>query len=337
MSNILITGGAGYIGSHVVKALLREGHLPVVYDNLDTGHRQAVKQVPFVPGDLSDATKLSQTLRSYSIDSVMHFAAHSQVGESARNPFKYFTNNVRGGLQLLEGMEEHGVRKIVFSSSAAVYGEPLIIPIPEDHPCLPGNPYGETKWILEKVLQAYHAWGKMDYISLRYFNAAGADPEGELGEDHSPETHLIPIGLKAALSSGSVPIFGSDYDTPDGTCIRDYIHVTDLADAHLLALARLNHGGPSGIYNLGNGNGHSVRQVLETIGRVTGRKLAALESPRRPGDPARLVASSEKIVRELGWTPRYPDLETIVDTAWQWHRSHPNGYNTENHAVRGKG
>ena len=337
MSNILVTGGAGYIGSHVVKALLRGGHQPVVYDSLYAGHRQAVKETPFVQADLSDSDRLRETLQSYSIHSVMHFAAHSQVGESVKNPFKYFTNNVKLGMQLIEVMNECGIRKIVFSSSAAVYGEPLKTPIPEDHPCLPTNPYGETKWILEKVLQAYHAGGRMDYISLRYFNAAGADPEGELGEDHSPETHLIPIGLKAALDGDSLPIFGSDYDTPDGTCIRDYIHVSDLANAHLLALARLDEGGPSGIYNLGNGNGYSVREVIETIRRVTGRKLAAVESPRRPGDPARLVAGSEKIMEELGWAPRYPDLEAIVDTAWQWHRNHPNGYNTATQNVRGKG
>jgi UDP-glucose-4-epimerase GalE len=326
MSGILITGGAGYIGSHVLKALLREGHRPIVYDNLYAGHRQAVNGAVLIQGDLLDADKLRQTLQSYPVQSVMHFAAHSQVGESVQNPLKYFTNNVKGGLQLIEMMEECGIRRIVFSSSAAVYGEPLETPIPEDHPCLPTNPYGETKWILEKVLDAYHAAGKMDYISLRYFNAAGADPNGELGEDHTPETHLIPIGLKAALTGSSLPIFGTDYDTSDGTCIRDYIHVSDLAKAHLLALDRLEKGGNSRIYNLGNGNGYSVREVIETICRVTGRKIKAVESPRRPGDPARLVAGSDRIIRELGWAPGYPELETIVSTAWQWHRSHPNGF-----------
>ena len=328
MSSILVTGGAGYIGSHVVKELLRQGHQTIVYDNLQAGHRQAAGGAVFVHGDLADSEKLRQTFLSFSIHSVMHFAADSQVGESVKNPLKYFNNNVKNSLQMLEIMEESNIRKIVFSSSAAVYGEPSTVPIPEDHPCIPTNPYGETKWIFEKVLHAYHASGRLDYISLRYFNAAGADPEGELGEEHSPETHLIPIGLKGALSGAPLPIFGADYDTPDGTCIRDYIHVTDLALAHILALKKLEQGGNSGIYNLGNGNGYSVREVIDTVRKVTGKKVATVESPRRPGDPARLVASSEKIMRELGWTPKYPDLETIIETAWQWHQKHPNGYNT---------
>ncbi len=326
MSTILITGGAGYIGCHVVKEFLRQGHQAIVYDNLQTGHRKATQSTRFVEGDLADSKKLRESFQSYSINSVMHFAADCQVGESVENPSKYFNNNVKNSLKLLEIMVEFNVKKFVFSSSAAVYGEPKKIPIPEEHPCLPLNPYGETKWIFEKVLQRLHEAKKLDFISLRYFNAAGAHPDGEIGEDHSPETHLIPISILSAMNGRPIPIFGTDYETPDGTCIRDYIHVTDLARAHLLALERLESGGPSGIYNMGNGNGYSVKEVIETVREVTGMKADTIESPRRPGDPARLVASSAKIKRELGWNPEYPDLGTIVDTAWQWHRKHPKGY-----------
>jgi UDP-glucose 4-epimerase len=326
MSTILVTGGAGYIGSHVVKELLKKGHRPVVYDNLQTGHRKSVTSAPFVYGDLNDPEKLKETFRSYSVDSVMHFAADSLVGESVKNPLKYFINNVKNSLQLIEIMDLIKINKFVFSSSAAVYGEPREVPIREDHPCQPTNPYGETKWIFERVLHAYNQTGRIDYISLRYFNAAGADPSGELGEDHSNETHLIPIGLLAGLDEKPVSIFGTDYETPDGTCIRDYIHVTDLAQAHILALEKLEAGGKSGIYNLGNGNGYSVKEVIETMRKVTGRKILTIESERRPGDPARLVASSEKIKSELGWVPRFPDLETIVQTAWEWRRNHVRGY-----------
>ena len=326
MSTILVTGGAGYIGSHVVKELLSQGHQPIVFDNLQTGHRKAAKNAVFIEGDLSDARKLKETFQSYPIHAVMHFAAHSLVGESVLNPVKYFNNNVKNGLQLVEILGEFKLEKFVFSSSAAVYGEPKEIPISEEHPCAPTNPYGETKWIFEKVLQAFHDAGKLDFISLRYFNAAGADPKGELGEDHSAETHLIPLVIKAAMDGTSVPVYGKDYNTPDGTCVRDYIHVSDLANAHILALRKLKQGKISGIYNLGNGNGYSVREVIESVKKVTGRKVAVVDSPRRPGDPARLVASSEKIRKELGWIPRYPGLETIVETAWQWHRNYPKGY-----------
>ena len=326
MSTILVTGGAGYIGSHVVKQLHRQGHKPIIYDNLQTGHQKAAKDELFIEGDLSDRGRLSETFHSCPIEAVMHFAADCLVGESVKDPLKYFNNNVKNSLQLLEILEENNISKFVFSSSAAVYGEPKKIPIPEDHPCMPTNPYGETKWIFEKVLQNFQDLRKLNYISLRYFNAAGADPEGELGEDHSPETHLIPLVLKAALNGGFVPIYGTDYDTPDGTCIRDYIHVTDLAQAHILALNKLERGGVSGTYNLGNGNGYSVREVIETAKKVTGKDIVAVESSRRPGDPARLVASSEKIRKDLGWSPKFPDLETIIETAWKWHKIHPNGY-----------
>jgi UDP-glucose 4-epimerase len=309
--------------------LKRHGYEPIVYDNLQTGHREAVRNGSLVVADLADAETLKKTLRSHSVDSVMHFAADSLVGESVQNPRKYFNNNVRNGLQLLEILYELKIRKFIFSSSAAVYGEPDAIPIPEGHPCSPTNPYGETKWIFEKILEAFHALGKINYISLRYFNAAGADPDGDLGEDHAAETHLIPLVLKAALDNISVRIFGTDYDTADGTCIRDYIHVTDLAEAHILALKGLIAGKGSGVYNLGNGNGYSVKEVLKTAENVTGKKIKSYEAIRRPGDPARLVSSSDKIQRELGWSPKYPELTTIIQTAWEWHRRHPNGYKTQ--------
>jgi UDP-glucose 4-epimerase len=326
MSIILVTGGAGYIGSHVVQELLRRNYQPIVFDNLQTGHRNAAKDALLIEGDLSDQKKLKETFEFHPIDTVMHFAANCLVGESVQNPLKYFNNNVKNGLNLLEMMEAFKVRKFIFSSSAAVYGEPSSIPIEEDHPCLPTNPYGETKWIFEKALQAFHDGDKLDFISLRYFNAAGADRESRLGEDHSPETHLIPLVIQAALDRTSVPVFGTDYPTPDGTCVRDYIHVTDLAHAHILALRKLDQERISAIYNLGNENGFSVREVIEAVRSISGKEIVSVDSSRRPGDPARLVASSKKIREELGWIPRFPDLETIVETAWEWHRNHPKGY-----------
>ena len=312
----------------MVKELLREGYRPIVYDNLQTGHREAVKNALLIEGDLADSARLTDTFRSFPIQAVMHFSADCLVGESVKDPLKYFKNNVKNSIELLEAMEASGVRKIVFSSSAAVYGEPQKIPIPEDHVCAPTNPYGETKWIFERVLDTFSRSGKVDFVALRYFNAAGADPEGELGEDHAIETHLIPLALQAGMKGEAIPVFGTDYNTPDGTCIRDYIHVVDLAQAHLLALRSLLKSEHSGIYNLGNGNGYSVKEVIRTVEKISAKKIRSVESDRRPGDPARLVASSEKIRKELGWAPRYPDLETIVQTAWQWHRTHPQGYRT---------
>jgi len=326
MSFILVTGGAGYIGSHVVKELLRQGYQTLVIDNLQTGHREALRNTQLIEGDLADQKKLKRVFQDYPIKTVMHFAADCQVGESVQNPLKYFVNNVKNSIQLLEVMEEFKVKKMVFSSSAAVYGEPQEIPITEKHLCRPTNPYGETKLMFEEMLEASFRARKISYISLRYFNAAGADPEGNLGEDHSQETHLIPLVLKAASTGCPVHIFGTDYDTPDGTCIRDYIHVTDLAQAHILAFQKLEQSWESGLYNLGNGNGYSVREVIEVARKVTGEKITEVESPRRPGDPARLVASSVKIRSELGWIPKYQDLYSIVQTAWKWYRNHPNGY-----------
>ncbi len=323
---VLVTGGAGYIGSHVVKELIRRGYRAVVYDNLQTGHRQAVKNAPLIQADLADIAELTRAFQSYSIQAVMHFAADCLVNESMKDPLKFLNNNVRNGLHLLEAMNQFGVKKFVFSSSCAVYGEPIKVPIPEDHPCLPTNVYGETKWVFEKFLQAYHDAKKLDFIALRYFNAAGADPEGELGEDHQSETHLIPLAFKALLGGNRLSIYGTDYDTPDGTCVRDYIHVMDLAQAHILALERLLKGGEPAAYNLGNGNGYSVREVIAAAEKVSARKISFIEAPRRAGDPARLVGSSEKIRKELGWSPKYPKLESIVQSAWNWHRTHPNGY-----------
>ena len=323
---VLVTGGAGYIGSHAVQELTRSGYQPAVFDNLQTGHRKAVQNATFIQGDLADREKLRQIFHSYSIQAVMHFAADCLVNESMKDPLKYLHNNVRKGLYLLEMMDHFGVRKLVFSSSAAVYGEPREIPIPEDHPCLPTNVYGETKWIFEKYLEAYQTAGKIDFISLRYFNAAGADLGGKLGEDHPYETHLIPLALQAVLQGNPISIYGTDYDTPDGTCIRDYIHVTDLSRAHVLGLEKLASGKFSGVYNLGNGNGYSVREVLAMVEKVTGEKLKIIEAPRRLGDPARLVASAAKIRKELSWNPEFPQLEPIIQTAWNWHRTHPRGY-----------
>ncbi|RKO66948.1 UDP-glucose 4-epimerase GalE [Desulfofundulus salinus] len=328
--HILVTGGAGYIGSHTVQELLRAGYRVTVLDNLSRGH-MAVAQVldgaEFVWGDIADRELVVGLVRSRGIQAVLHFAALSLVGESMAEPSLYYHNNVVKGLSLLEAVREAEVPYFIFSSTAAVYGEPVQVPIEEDHPLAPTNPYGATKLAFEEALRWYGAAYGIKYVSLRYFNASGADPEGGLGEDHQPETHLIPLVLQAALGlRPEVTVFGTDYPTPDGTCIRDYIHVTDLAEAHVLALRALEGGLVSGAYNLGNERGYSVREVVEVARRVTGRDFPVVEGARRPGDPAVLVASSRRIREELGWRPRYGDLETIVRTAWEWHRRHPEGY-----------
>lgn len=325
--NVLVTGGAGYIGSHTVRELVKAGHRVVVLDNLLKGHKGSVPEVELVIGDTSDRALLDNLFDRYRVEAVVHFAASSLVGESVANPAVYYHNNVTKGLILLDAMIGSDVRNLIFSSTAAVYGEPLVIPIAEDHPALPANPYGATKLAFESALCWYGRAYGLRHVSLRYFNAAGADPAGDIGEDHNPETHLIPLVLKTALNLlPSLDVFGTDYPTPDGTCVRDYIHVTDLAMAHVLALEALAAGRPSTVYNLGNGNGYSVLEVIRTAEEVTGRLIAVDFAGRRPGDPAVLVAGSEKIKTELGWRPRFNDLRTIVKTAWQWHCRHPHGF-----------
>ncbi|UFJ40720.1 UDP-glucose 4-epimerase GalE [Brevibacillus humidisoli] len=325
--SVLVTGGAGYIGSHTVAELLTRGEEVVVLDSLQTGHRGAVLVEYYYQGDVRDTDLLQRVFTDHEIEAVIHFAASSLVGESVTDPLKYYDNNVVAVQRLLAAMNRHGVKQIVFSSTAATYGEPLRTPIEEEDPTEPTSPYGETKLAIEKML----AWCDRAYgiksVSLRYFNAAGAHPDGWIGEDHQPETHLIPIILQVALGQREhVAIFGDDYPTEDGTCIRDYIHVMDLAQAHYLALQRLRSSGESGIYNLGNGTGFSVKQVIEKCREVTGHPIPSVVSPRRPGDPAVLIASSQKAKRELGWTPRYADLGTIIESAWNWHRRHPLGF-----------
>lgn len=324
---VLVTGGAGYIGSHTVLWLKQAGEEVIVYDNLQKGHREAVLGDVFYRGDLHDEDQLDEIFTKHPIDAVIHFAANSLVGESVQDPLAYYENNVVGSYLLVRKMVERGVKNIVFSSTAATYGEPVKVPIEEADPTIPTNPYGETKLAIERMLKwADQAYG-LKSVCLRYFNAAGADPEGRIGEDHTPETHLIPIVLQCALGQReSVSVFGEDYPTADGTCIRDYIHVMDLAQAHYLALEKLRATRVSGIFNLGNGTGFSVREVIETCRRVTGEAIPAVVAPRRAGDPAVLIASSEKAISELGWKPQYPDLETIVTHAWNWHKSRPQGY-----------
>ena len=324
---ILITGGAGYIGSHTARELKDQGREIVIYDNLSRGHREAVKDMPLVVGDLMDTALLVKTLEQYEVDSVIHFAAESQVGESMVDPQKYYINNVSGTLNLLKAMNEKQVKKIVFSSTAATYGEPERIPIDEASAKIPTNVYGRTKLMMEQILDDYDMAYGLKYVALRYFNAAGAHVSGEIGEHHSPETHLIPIIMQVLLGQrDEISIFGTDYPTPDGTCIRDYIHVTDLAHAHILALDALYNGMESNVYNLGNGNGFSVKEVIDTVEKVTGKKIARAEKDRRAGDPAVLIASSHKIIKELGWNPRYNTLDKIIETAWNWHSNYPNGF-----------
>ncbi|SFE86991.1 UDP-glucose 4-epimerase GalE [Fictibacillus sp. FJAT-27399] len=325
---ILVTGGAGYIGSHTVLCLREKGEEVIVLDNLQKGHREAVlKDVPFYEGDLHDSALLDTVFSENDIEAVIHFAANSLVGESVADPISYYQNNVAGSLNLVDRMVKNGVKNIVFSSTAAVYGEPETVPIQESDRTLPTNPYGETKLAIERLLHwADQAYG-LKAVALRYFNAAGADPKGGIGEDHTPESHLIPIILEAALGKRPhISVFGEDYATEDGTCVRDYIHVMDLADAHCLALEKLKRTGESGVYNLGNGKGFSVKQVIDTCRTVTGRTIEAVSSPRRAGDPAILIASSQKAKDELGWVPKYPDVHEMVEHAWNWHLHHPNGY-----------
>jgi UDP-arabinose 4-epimerase len=319
MSKVLVTGGAGYIGSHACKALAQAGHRPITYDNLVYGHHWAVQWGPFEQGDIADRERLDQVMGEYRPDAVMHFAAFAYVGESVGDPGKYYRNNVAGTLTLLEAMRDHGVGKIIFSSTCATYGEPTLVPIRESEPQSPVNPYGWSKLMVERMLQDFGRAHGLRSAALRYFNAAGADPAGEIGEEHHPETHLIPLVLDAALGRRpQITVFGDDYDTPDGTCIRDYIHVTDLAAAHVLALGSLDEQEGFSAYNLGNGAGYSVREVIDTSRRITGREIPLVVGPRRPGDPPVLVGDASRAKQELGWKPRYADLSTIVDTAWRW-------------------
>jgi len=319
MTSILVTGGAGYIGSHACKALAAAGYTPVSYDNLVYGHREAVRWGPFEHGDIADPVRLAEVLHRHRPSAVMHFAAYAYVGESVSDPAKYYRNNVAGTLNLLEAARAFGIERFIFSSTCATYGEPQQVPIPEDHPQRPVNPYGTTKLMIEQMLRDFDQAYGLRSIALRYFNAAGADPEGETGEDHDPETHLIPLALDAALGRRPpLTVFGDDYPTPDGTCIRDYIHVTDLAQAHVLALRALEQGVASTAYNLGNGQGFSVLEVIRAIRRVTGREVPYTLGPRRPGDPPRLVGDAQRIVAELGWQPQFADLEGLLATAWRW-------------------
>ncbi|MDY3060512.1 MAG: UDP-glucose 4-epimerase GalE [Fusobacterium sp.] len=325
---ILVCGGAGYIGSHVTRALIDSGEDVIVLDNLQTGHVDAVhEKAKLVLGDLRDDEFMERVFSENKIDGVIDFAAFSLVGESVSEPLKYFENNFSGPLGLLKAMRKHNVNNIVFSSTAATYGEPENIPILETDKTFPTNPYGESKLAVEKMLKWCDKAYGIKYTALRYFNVAGAHSEGNIGEDHDPESHLIPIILQVALGKREhIGIFGDDYPTEDGTCIRDYIHVMDLADAHILALKRLNNGGDSAIFNLGNGEGFSVKQVIEVARKVTGHAIPAVVSPRRAGDPAKLVATSAKAMKELNWTPKFDSLDKIIETAWNWHKNHPNGY-----------
>ncbi len=327
MISVLVTGGAGYIGSHAVKALAASGARVVVYDDMSAGHPEATAHAAaVVDGDIHDTDRLRASIREHGVDAVLHFAAWLSVGDSVRDPAAYYRNNVIGALSVLDAMVAEQVNHLVFSSTAAVFGNPIETPITEEHPKAPINAYGQTKLAIEHALPHYDTAYGLRSITLRYFNAAGADPDGELGEDHAPELHLIPRAIDAALGRGTFQVFGDDYDTPDGTCLRDYVHVTDLAAAHVLALETLRKGGASGRYNLGNGRPTSVRDVLDAIERVLGRKVPFTQGPRRAGDPGILYASSDRARQDLGWRPRFEGIDVIVETAWRWRESHPHGY-----------
>lgn len=322
---VLVVGGAGYIGSHMVKNLLQAGYTPVTLDNLSGGRREAVLNGELIEGNMADRALLDEVFSRYKIAAVMHFAGLIQVGESVAQPARYYRNNVSATLELLDAMLRHGVESFIFSSTAAIFGNPRYTPIDEAHPADPINPYGRSKWMVEQVLTDYEAAYGLNSVCLRYFNAAGADPQGELGECHEPETHLIPLVLQAASGRREkVVVYGTDYDTADGTCVRDYIHVQDLCDAHLLALRHLLDGGASARYNLGNGNGFSIREVITVVEQVTGKLIYKEYGPRRAGDPAVLVADASAARRELGWNPEFPALEAIVGHAWQWELKHFN-------------
>jgi UDP-glucose-4-epimerase GalE len=327
-STVLVTGGAGYIGSHASKALRQAGYQVVIYDNLSAGHRGATLGVPLIEGDIRDVDAVRSALRESGASAVMHFAAWLVVSDSVGDPVGYYRNNVGGALATLEAMAAEKCRQFIFSSTCAVYGEPIETPIRETHPTAPINAYGQTKLAVEHALPHFERAYGIRSIRLRYFNAAGADPDGVLGEDHSPEVHVIPRAFEAASGGAPFQIFGEDYPTPDGTCLRDYIHVVDLADAHVRALRRLEAGGASASYNVGTERPSSVRDVIASVERVTGRKVARTSAPRRAGDPAVLYASAERIRADLGWTPTRPDLDTIVADAWKWHSTHPRGFRT---------
>jgi UDP-glucose 4-epimerase len=327
MARVVVTGGAGYIGSHAVRALVENGHAVAVLDDLSAGHRESVPAgVAFVQAAIHDREAVRRLLVEHRADAVMHFAAWLKVGESVAKPIEYFQNNVTGTLSVLGAMQDAGVKRFIFSSTCAVYGEPSSVPIVETLPKQPINAYGETKLAIERALPHLERAFGLQWMALRYFNAAGAHPDGTIGEDHADEIHLIPLAILAANGGTPLKVFGEDYPTPDGTCQRDYIHVCDLADAHLRALAALEGGAKSDAYNIGTGTPHSVKAVIDTVGRVVGRPVAWQAAARRPGDPAVLYASSDRAQRELGWTPRYADLEVIVRHAWQWHSTHPRGY-----------
>ncbi len=326
MTTVLVTGGAGYVGSHAAKALRAAGYRTVLYDNLSAGHREAALGAPLIVGDVADVTRVRQAIRDHQVGAVLHFAAWLSVAESVARPLEYYRNNVAGTLGLLEAMAAEGCGRLVFSSTCAVYGEPQESPIDEAHPTRPISAYGQSKLAIEHALPHLERAHGLRSICLRYFNAAGADPEGELGEDHAPEIHAIPLALRAAAAGSSFPVFGADYPTPDGTCLRDYIHVSDLADAHVRALAHLEGGGASTTCNLGTERPSSVLEVLSAAERVTGRPVARRVEARRPGDPAVLYASARRAREVLDWQPRYPALDDIVAHAWAWHRAHPHGF-----------